>query len=756
MTKLKCDTAPPTAEPSMTSPPRALAQASRETDSSASRQYESFSCVRNMLGALSNRRKYKKDECNACRTYFTLSTTILTQNDSGDWVFGPPADLRVLEPGNQACCYGCCVAGFCLSFFAHVMGKRKIKFGPELHHVTIRRTLEGTLLVLYNRSRSPVELDILKTSISKAHTSWIPRFRSLFEPKPRISAPLYVMNTSEGIPISGDTGSRAALAKICDWFKTCVTSHGGCGTFRELPLLPTRIIRVSRKGKLKLIEPKGRRGHYVCLSHRWLEKAKMPRCTQGNISSLKKQIPWKWLTPTFRDAIVFTRRFSRWFLRCYPGFGPIQYVWIDSLCIIQDSHEDWEQESSRMCAVYEGAIITVAAAAGPERLFSTAELAHRGVELTTSQWRDCKVYLREPLPDHDSHIETIYNGTAGYTARSRLDLLTRGWVLQERFLSRRWVLFTPHEIMWECFEASDCECGKLGQRMLRKVLPHANGIVPAGLEVETEMRKYEISKQSGDPNYKAFPLPMKIAIHKSLTDSGECRERHLRNWWRRLVERYSALNLTKESDRLPAIGGLANWFHRTIGVSDYVAGHFIQSLPLDLGWYANSPAETSRQATGCNASWAWTACAAEITMPHELDIGTFKVLPKLISVGNPNQTHGGPANVGACIKIRCSLLGALNMGSGGDASRLEIKYFPDRAGDTKLSVDETRYVPLLSLHDDEEKSWMLLHVRPLDAGDLRFRRFGNLQIFGSAGDCSDDMMRVCFDAGEEDVEIELV
>lgn len=56
------------------------------------------------------------------------------------------------------------------------------------------------------------------------------------------------------------------------------------------------------------------------------------------------------LTQTIQDAIDITRR-----LVC-------QYLWIDALCIIQDSKEDWSQESAKMSEVFSGAIVTIAVA----------------------------------------------------------------------------------------------------------------------------------------------------------------------------------------------------------------------------------------------------------------------------------------------------------------------------------------------------------------------------------------------------------
>jgi hypothetical protein len=52
-----------------------------------------------------------------------------------------------------------------------------------------------------------------------------------------------------------------------------------------------------------------------------------------------QHIPFDALPTTYRDAIVFTR-----------GLG-MQWLWIDSLCIIQDDLTDWQHEASKMSEV---------------------------------------------------------------------------------------------------------------------------------------------------------------------------------------------------------------------------------------------------------------------------------------------------------------------------------------------------------------------------------------------------------------------
>ncbi|KAK0649894.1 heterokaryon incompatibility protein-domain-containing protein [Cercophora newfieldiana] len=88
------------------------------------------------------------------------------------------------------------------------------------------------------------------------------------------------------------------------------------------------------------------------LTHCW-GKTQIITTTQSTIAKRLTSIPLKSLSNTFRDAILLTRRLG------------IPYIWIDSLCIIQDSRRDWEIESAKMSEIYSNAHLTLAATHSP-------------------------------------------------------------------------------------------------------------------------------------------------------------------------------------------------------------------------------------------------------------------------------------------------------------------------------------------------------------------------------------------------------
>jgi hypothetical protein len=91
-------------------------------------------------------------------------------------------------------------------------------------------------------------------------------------------------------------------------------------------------------------------GKWVALSHRW-GVGQVFSLTTSNLQLLQTGVSVSSLSPTFRDAITITRKLG------------VKYLWIDSLCILQDSVDDWDVEASKIPGIYQNAYVTIAAAA---------------------------------------------------------------------------------------------------------------------------------------------------------------------------------------------------------------------------------------------------------------------------------------------------------------------------------------------------------------------------------------------------------
>lgn len=215
-----------------------------------------------------------------------------------------------------------------------------------------------------------------------------------------------------------------------------------------------------------------RREGYAALSHRWPEGNKGDHVwlttTRENISDFQREIPWTALPETFRDAIKVTHRLG------------LQYLWIDSLCIIQRDEDDWKKEARSMGDVYSRAVITIAASSssfGGQPFLKPRPVSHRPVPVKCYGPRKPSIVRRvaakvglaradtllaKPTSRTSSGEQTI----AGW-ARVNLNnlpipgsLSTRGWTFQERVLSGRIVHFTEEGLIWECMEELTQEDGR--------------------------------------------------------------------------------------------------------------------------------------------------------------------------------------------------------------------------------------------------------------------------------------------------------
>ena len=88
---------------------------------------------------------------------------------------------------------------------------------------------------------------------------------------------------------------------------------------------------------------------YFCLSHSWGIGHASCTTVKANLVARKNAIPWGELPTVFRQALEFTHKLGG------------EYLWIDSLCIIQDDVLDWSNESKKMAGIYKSAMLTLAA-----------------------------------------------------------------------------------------------------------------------------------------------------------------------------------------------------------------------------------------------------------------------------------------------------------------------------------------------------------------------------------------------------------
>ncbi|KAK1754203.1 HET-domain-containing protein [Echria macrotheca] len=380
-----------------------------------------------------------------------------------------------------------------------------------------------------------------------------------------------------------------------------------CGRHDELaPLLPSRVIDVGKatSNKVFLYEsPAGQRGTYMCLSYCW-GRSNFIKSTGATVQRhMTRGIALRDLPRVFQDAIGIVRAFQ------------VRYLWIDSLCIIQDCKEDCDKESARMAEVYSNSFLTIAAtrAANPdESLFST-----RGGCTTAS----VRVQHFRHFPNTQSAKNT-----------QNFPLLSRGWTYQERILPPRVLHFGPDEVLWDCRGDRQCECGEASHYL-------------------DEVEKANFFRCT------------------TTSPSTDLEAQRRQKVWRLVVVQYTALDLTHPSDIFPALSGLAEAMRASTG-EDYLAGLWSGSLSADLLWYQNKrgsyPGAAGRDWRA--PSWSWASIDGSVMYHHSLytkQSGSLDFIQHC-QVINAECIPAGESQTGRItsghIKLRCQVVKAVVKG----------------------------------------------------------------------------------------------
>jgi hypothetical protein len=328
------------------------------------------------------------------------------------------------------------------------------------------------------------------------------------------------------------------------------------------PKLPRRVLDV-RNDRIKLHETTSADDglRYACLSHCWgaHELSSPLLCTTlSTIKDLYEDVRWAQLPLTYQDAVSFARKLG------------IPFLWIDSLCIIQDgpNKPDWREQSAKMADIYQNAYITLAAAASSN--------SKKGCY--TRKDVPCEHPVRHPIAmmkySDGTEREIFVRRNFAHNEHS-LPLLQRGWVYQERTLSPRVLYFVGEELIWECKHVIDCECGAEG--------------------LENKFNRIRISDMSDDcvlgPN-RQHGMPLAL--------------------WYQIVSEYTMLTLSKQSDTLPALSGVVKVLGEKIK-DQYIAGLWKKTLVSNLLWYSMEEEEEERERMNSEArswrapSWSWAS-----------------------------------------------------------------------------------------------------------------------------------------------------
>jgi hypothetical protein len=364
------------------------------------------------------------------------------------------------------------------------------------------------------------------------------------------------------------------------WLRQCIEGHGQCSYSRNLGYFPTRVLDLSGAhtgNRLKLLENAALHDPYVALSHRWGSKG-LPVTTFENIASRLEEIDLAELSQVMRDAIEIVL-----------GLG-YRYLWIDALCIIQDSADDWLSEASKMSSVFSGAVVTLAVA--------DSEDQSQGIfrERPARCMRPFHVPWLKAIPHRDrTHIDGegkyyVFPKTnlVGGGTRTKGTLDTRGWVLQEQLLSKRILYYDKGEIYWDCITVSASESSPI----LASLLDVTN---PDEIWALKLIRRTIARSVNSD------------ALRKRISDA-----------WLEIIKNYSARVLTKQSDRLIALKGIIEPLEAILGEA-LVAGMWRENLWLQLTWWMNASTAGHGTTNGFPApSWSWLSTQERVYYHNSL------------------------------------------------------------------------------------------------------------------------------------------
>lgn len=486
------------------------------------------------------------------------------------------------------------------------------------------------------------------------------------------------------------TTHDSRIQQIKDWLATCLDTHEACRWEDPSPPLPTRVLQLDLgdgTDDVRLVDGQDKQGKYAALSYSWGPNPDaISKTTSANLAQNQSRIALGKLNLLFREAITILRSLG------------VAYLWVDALCIVQDSRGDWEHEASLMRSVYSGAYLTVSASA------------------STSP--DDFPVPQQPITTPDKSLRTIWQ-LVEHGA-----LTKRGWCLQERCLSRRIVHLgygqKAHwaQMHWECPGAACDE--------------HVN-----------ESHLVEAKWFAG----KRIMLGPRGFLNDDLPGRGPYR------LWYSILNNYGNRSLSFEKDRIPALSGLIDLFGRATGDS-MVSGLWRADLPRGLIWSSGAAyAREVERDFGAEAygpatppSWSWLGAPRFQTLT-QVRSGAHAASFRILSLDEASMTitlqgtlYGFPPAwiVSGLHRVICGPYDISTTGISWDFTPESIGrcMAHDGLSDGECSGDSAEasaasmiWVLVIVEPEGKDNGWGLVVVRAADHPEETYRRVGLVRIF---------------------------
>ncbi|KAM3075780.1 hypothetical protein ACMFMG_007907 [Clarireedia jacksonii] len=495
--------------------------------------------------------------------------------------------------------------------------------------------------------------------------------------------------------ISRTLTTQSAADLIRYWHGRCIADHQFCCD-NQGSMVPTRLLDVgtAERPYVRLIETSSEHKKYIALSYCW-GKVKQTTTIGENFKAFKSNIKESMLPATIRHAIKATRELQ------------VRYLWVDALCIIQDSKDDWISESLKMADVYGSAYLTIIASRAPgvhEGFLQPRTDTELSFGSTNEGGSQRTVYL---ISDQCSVKKSLHEFESTPVGN-------RAWCFQERRISGRKVHFREDQLVWECSQATFYENG-LSYNKAPEFVDHIYRTTEGHHEISEEM-------------------------------------------WTSMIESFTSCEITKSTDRLPALSGIAKLYAAYVKRKDlaylgllykenkpprYFAGNWETHMPHTLLWRVIDNSAPRQSSEYVAPSWSWASAPGPVKFMTSgaSPLGDIYVDPQYYvdCAGKDafGQVRGGWVSMDVVLlEGRCVPSQSLEDTYDFTTPRLRTKvenYIRMRGIpcgvylDYHEDVSETLYAAFMySDHriKHEEPTWSGILLRKLRAGNAEFERVG--------------------------------
>lgn len=483
------------------------------------------------------------------------------------------------------------------------------------------------------------------------------------------------------------------------WIDRCRHEHPRCRIARAKQL-PHRAIDISRCAMdniVLLVENDDVvLDEYAALSYCWGPGENI-KTTSSTKTKHMQGIPMDSLPRTIKDAVTVTSALK------------LRYLWVDSLCILQDSKADKVAELTQMRKYFSNATLTIAASKA-----KTVDDGFLVLKSENSQSHDsaiggeCEVPFYSP--DGEAGALSLDKHPRIYDPQKE-PISQRCWTLEERLLCPLVLLF-----LVGCGFALQCN----------QTETYAGKIIYNHMALEGRQRIFQ---------------PLSLFQGKK---SGNLSAQDIHDSWLTTITDYGVRQITDPADKLIAIAGLAEEYHTKHGevLGDYYAGHWRGFLAQSLHWYVTR-AQLRRRPPYRAPSWSWASVDGSHYAPVTPNSERYRMYFDVLSISTMLQTPKLPfaGVINGQLELQCSLAEvSWEPKTGGDAIvRLKPNFgpigqgYPDCIEYYPQNVNNVLLMPLSSYIKDEDGAassmYSLILTAPQDEQQA-YRRIGYAFILG--------------------------